>query len=296
MKRLLSVLASSGPLIAAVLITGCASKQPPQELLNARAAYSRAQSGPTSQVNRAGVIEAQQALNTAERQFKDHPGSDDVKVLSYVAERKAQTAEADGRTAIARQQQEQAERAALQMQAMQAEKEAAKQQQVAAVSERRAKVALDRLGLAAKDDARGTVITLPSTSMFATNKTVILPGAKGRLMEIAKGVKEVMAEGAPQDVGRRITLIGFTDSTGSDDHNMDLSKKRAEAVKVFFSQQGLDPSMMDAEGHGEADPIADNGTKEGRAENRRVEVVISPAANENRMQPQQQMQQPQPQP
>jgi outer membrane protein OmpA-like peptidoglycan-associated protein len=56
---------------------------------------------------------------------------------------------------------------------------------------------------------------------------------------------------------------------------MDLSKKRAESVKKFFSQRGLDESKMQTDGRGEAEPVASNDTAKGRAENRRVEIVVS---------------------
>jgi outer membrane protein OmpA-like peptidoglycan-associated protein len=267
MKRLISILAPSTLMLG--MLSSCASTPPPAELVDARAAYARAQSGPVAQNNRAGLMDAKQALDAAETKFSDSPGSDDVKTLSYVAQRKVEIAEADCRAAMAKSQQQVAEQRYLQLQAAQAKTQAA-------VSERRAKVALDQLGLAAKDEARGTVITLPEANMFATNKTEILPSARERLTKIADAVKQVRDEKAPEDRGRKILLIGYTDNTGSDAHNMDLSKRRAEAVKAFFAQHGLDPANMDAEGRGKADPVADNKTKDGRAENRRVEIVITP--------------------
>ncbi len=275
MKRSIFVLAP--PAIALAILAGCASTQAPNELRDARAAYQRAEASPAAQTNRAGLMDARQALDAAEREYNAAPGSDDVKTLGYVAQRKAEIAETEGRAAAAKAKEEAAEKTYLQMQAARAQQEAEKQRQAATVSERRAKLALDRLGLAAKDEPRGTVITLPNANMFATNKADIMPSAKERLTEIADAVKQVIAERAPQDVGRKIQLVGYTDSTGSDEHNMELSKHRAEAVRTFFSQHGIDASMMEAEGRGEADPIADNGTSQGRAENRRVEVVVTRA-------------------
>jgi outer membrane protein OmpA-like peptidoglycan-associated protein len=221
-------------------------------------------------------MSAWHALDSAERQFRDHPSSDQVKTLGYVAQRTAETAEVDGRTIAQRSKQQQAEMTLLQMQTAQAKQQAAENQQQANVSERRAKIALDQLGLAAKDEPRGTVVTLPGANMFATNKAEILPSSVGRLTQIADAVKQVLGEGRPSDAGRKIMLIGYTDSTGNDQHNMELSKRRAESVKMFFTQRGLDANMLEVDGKGEADPIASNDTKEGRAENRRVEIVITP--------------------
>lgn len=260
MKRLISVLAPSALALGAVC--GCAPSRPPQpptELQGARAAYNQAQSGPAAQNNRAGLIEARQALDAAESKYKEGPTSEDVKTLGYVAQRKAEIAEADGRASAAMLGEAEQERAS------------------AGRSERRAKVALSELGLAAKEEPRGTVITLPGASMFATNKAEILPSARARLTEIAKGVKQVLDQRPPQDANRKMMLIGYTDNRGSDEHNLELSRRRADAVRAFFAQHGLDVAMMESEGRGEADPVADNETAQGRAKNRRVEIVITPA-------------------
>lgn len=257
MKRLISVIAPSA--LALGVSWGCASAPPPPpaELQDARTAYQRAESGPAAQHDRAGLIEARQALNAAERRYTDSPDSREVKTLGYVAQRKAQIAEADGRASAA----------------VQAEVE--KQRASVGRSERRAKVALDQLGLAATDEPRGTVITLPEANMFATDKVEILATARGRLSQIANAVKDVLAERAPQDVGRKIMLVGYTDNAGTEEHNADLSRRRADAVRTFFSEHGLDASMIETEGLGEANPIADNGTAQGRAKNRRVEIVVT---------------------
>jgi outer membrane protein OmpA-like peptidoglycan-associated protein len=249
--------------LALITLCACATtRPPPPELQNARTEVHRAESGPTAQANPAGVIGARQALDTAEQEYGRKQTSKDVESLGYVAQRDAQIAEADARTATMAKQLSEKQEAAYNR------------------SQRRAKVALGRLGLAAKDDPRGTVITLPTANMFAVNEAKILPSAQGPLTEIAKAVKEVVAEQSPEDVGRRMQLIGYTDSTGTDEHNLDLSKRRAEAVKQFFGQHGLNAANIETDGKGEADPIADNETAKGRAQNRRVEIIItSPSAS-----------------
>lgn len=70
----------------------------------------------------------------------------------------------------------------------------------------------------------------------------------------------------------RVEIAGFTDSRGPDAYNQKLSERRAEAVRTFFVERGIDPSRLTAKGYGEARPIADNKTDEGRAQNRRVEL------------------------
>lgn len=71
-----------------------------------------------------------------------------------------------------------------------------------------------------------------------------------------------------------LTISGYTDSVGNDDNNLELSQKRAQACFDYLVRKGVNPSRMSATGYGEANPIADNGTKEGRQRNRRVEFKI----------------------
>jgi len=69
----------------------------------------------------------------------------------------------------------------------------------------------------------------------------------------------------------RVEIRGYTDSVGSWEYNLKLSQKRAEAVKQYLVNSGIDPNRLVAKGYGEADPIASNKTAEGRAQNRRIE-------------------------
>jgi outer membrane protein OmpA-like peptidoglycan-associated protein len=78
--------------------------------------------------------------------------------------------------------------------------------------------------------------------------------------------------------GSHVTVVGYTDAAGPDDLNRQLSEKRAMAVRDALVTYGVDPARIFAEGLGEAEPRADNRTAEGRAENRRVEILITPLA------------------
>lgn len=73
-----------------------------------------------------------------------------------------------------------------------------------------------------------------------------------------------------------VDVYGFTDSTGSDQHNMDLSQRRAMSVANYLSAQGVDSRRFSVTGFGKTRPIASNATAEGRAQNRRVEIQLSP--------------------
>jgi outer membrane protein OmpA-like peptidoglycan-associated protein len=72
-----------------------------------------------------------------------------------------------------------------------------------------------------------------------------------------------------------LMIQGYTDSVGDDNYNLNLSKKRADAVAKYLTAQGVASSRMSVEGFGEASPRFDNATKEGQAKNRRVEIGVS---------------------
>lgn len=102
--------------------------------------------------------------------------------------------------------------------------------------------------------------------LFDVNAATIRPESSGTLKEIADALKS--------NQGIKIKIIGHTDSDGSDAANLDLSKKRAEAVKqALMNDYGIDASAMETDGKGELQPVADNKTREGKAQNRRVEFV-----------------------
>jgi outer membrane protein OmpA-like peptidoglycan-associated protein len=73
-----------------------------------------------------------------------------------------------------------------------------------------------------------------------------------------------------------LRVAGYTDNAGAADFNMDLSRKRANAVRSALIQRGMDPRRIFAEGHGAARPVADNSTEAGRARNRRIEIRVIP--------------------
>jgi OOP family OmpA-OmpF porin len=74
---------------------------------------------------------------------------------------------------------------------------------------------------------------------------------------------------------RQVQVLGFTDNTGTPEYNRKLSKRRAEAVAAVLAGIGMRSQDIDAEGMGDKDPVASNATAEGRAQNRRVAIVVS---------------------
>jgi outer membrane protein OmpA-like peptidoglycan-associated protein len=113
------------------------------------------------------------------------------------------------------------------------------------------------------------VLTLSGSVLFATGKSTLLPTSKGRLNDVARALKEDP---------RSITIVGHTDSQGADEMNMKLSQARAESVRTYLTSQGVPADRVRAEGLGETQPVVDNGTAEGRANNRRVEIILENAA------------------
>jgi outer membrane protein OmpA-like peptidoglycan-associated protein len=119
--------------------------------------------------------------------------------------------------------------------------------------------------LKATQTPRGLVLTLGDV-LFDTNKATLNPGAGRKLDQLAQFLNEHKE--------RRVQIDGFTDSTGSDAYNEDLSQRRADAVKQALVMRGIEPARIGTEGYGKAYPVASNTESGGRQLNRRVEVVI----------------------
>jgi OOP family OmpA-OmpF porin len=111
-------------------------------------------------------------------------------------------------------------------------------------------------------------VTLSATALFAFDKAVVTDEGKAAINALADDIKSKGASVVDLDI------IGYTDSTGPEAYNEQLSLRRATAVKDYIVTQGIDPGIIDVSGKGESDPVASNATREGRAKNRRVEVHI----------------------
>ena len=112
-----------------------------------------------------------------------------------------------------------------------------------------------------------TKIEIKQTVYFEFNKAKIKRVSFGLLNEVAQAMKD--------NPTIKVEVQGHTDSVGRDRSNMRLSQKRAESVRTYLIRQGIDRSRMVPKGYGETVPIADNRTADGRAQNRRVEFVIT---------------------
>jgi outer membrane protein OmpA-like peptidoglycan-associated protein len=299
-------------LALALALAGCGAGVAPEELHTARDAVQKASQGHAAQLAPVQLDEAQQALTRAEEAFKDGDDDANVKDLSYLAVRRAEIAvsaanleQAKRAVAQAQRDKEAAQQGLLtttrqqladeqrraerdRMRAAEEQRrldEAAKkgQAEVARVQkqledEKKAREAAEKKAAAAlasleaiakvKEEARGVVITLSGSVLFASGKSDLLPIAREKLDEVAKALK---------DQGyKKIVVEGHTDSRGSASQNEALSYARAQEVRNYLVSRGIESAKAEAVGHGPRRPIADNNTAEGRANNRRVEIVVTP--------------------
>ncbi|MBX3209964.1 MAG: DUF4398 and OmpA-like domain-containing protein [Labilithrix sp.] len=278
-------------LVSVSLLTaavGCGSTLPPKELVDARAAYQSASKGAAAQQAPAELHVAKQSLDQAERSFNDDGDTPQTKDYAYIAIRKAQLAEASAGTLLAQKDKEAADREASnlttdQLRSAQKELSSTKQSlektqdQLAAekvareAAEKKAAQALADLQkiAAVKQESRGMVITLSGSVLFASNESTLLPAAMVKLNDVA----DALIKGNPDS---NITVEGHTDSQGKRDYNVELGKKRADAVRDQLVARGVAADRIKSVGVGPDRPVADNKTPEGRANNRRVEIIVEP--------------------
>lgn len=296
--RILSTHALTG---LALTLVACGSPPISPELRTARDAYAAAKESVAADLAPAELDNARQALEKAEETFRKNHKSPEMLDDAYIAERAAQLALVVGLTEQERREMKATAKRMEKLEkklanltkeelvaakaALEAKKrELADQQanlnktaaQLGEERERRlsaegklsaALVSLKEAGNI-KEESRGVVITLSGAVLFATGKHELLPIAREKLADVAKALK---------DQGyQRIIVEGHTDSRGSEINNRSLSMQRAESVRSLLVEKGLDASKVSAVGMGETRPVADNNTPDGRANNRRVELVVTP--------------------
>jgi outer membrane protein OmpA-like peptidoglycan-associated protein len=277
------------------LALGCATAPPPRQLLDARAAYNEARLGKASELTPAELHTAKLALNDAERANEDDPESIETFALAYVALRAAQRVQVLAETKASKAELDRAqqeidqleteEMARTKAELARAKKElAVRNEQLNAAghqieSERAARVAAEErereamrklaeaAALSVKEESRGTVIVLPGSVLFASGKYDLMPEAREKLGMVAETL-------TPQAKDHDITIEGHTDSMGNPETNQLLSENRARVVMDYMISRGLPPISITSVGIGQARPVSDNSTAEGRANNRRVEIII----------------------
>jgi len=139
----------------------------------------------------------------------------------------------------------------------------------AAQAEERYQQAMTQLSELAevREEQNRLVITLSGSVLFETDEAELMQSAQRRLDTVAEALNA-------QD-GSEFVVEGHTDSRGSDSYNEDLSQRRADAVRTYLVSQGVDSNRIRAVGRGESDPVAENDSPEGRANNRRVGIIVN---------------------
>lgn len=273
----------------AIGFIGCAATMPPPDLVNARSAYDRASKGPTQQLDPADLHAAREQLDAAEASFANDGDTPRTRDQAYLAVRKAEFAEsvaralqynqardgvesamkADQRRAVEMTSAELSRtRAQLATQGVTLKNEKERREEA---EKRAAQAALDLAKFATvKQETRGMVITLSGGVLFVSAKWDLLPAAQVKLNNVADALTK-------QDPTSKIVVEGHTDSQGTESYNLDLSQSRAQAVRDYLVTRGIAADRISSQGFGATRPIADNKSAEGRANNRRVEIIVQPA-------------------
>jgi outer membrane protein OmpA-like peptidoglycan-associated protein len=189
----------------------------------------------------------------------------EAEVATLQAQSAQQSAEAARQAALTEQQRLADQNAAAQAARLQAE-------QARADAEKDTQVLRDRLReqlnviLQTRDTARGLIVSL-SDVLFDFNQASLKPGAKEKLAKVS-GILSVYPT-------LHMSVEGHTDSVGTDDYNLKLSQRRADAVRDYLTSNGISSANVQSIGLGKADPVASNDTAAGRQQNRRVEMVVT---------------------
>jgi len=225
-----------------------------------------------AQARAAAAMDLARARRATDEMQRAQTESDRVRLAARTREAEAAQAQAALQTLAARDARAQAE--AANREASLAAQQASIERSRAAQAEAEAMDAKQRLALIetriveieGKHTERGILVTLGDV-LFEFNKADLLATAQPRLDKLAEFLRQF-----PE---KKLLIEGYTDAIGSDRYNLELSQRRAEAVKSALVRRGIDPSRMVAEGYGKAYPVADNKDPGGRQMNRRVEVVVS---------------------
>jgi outer membrane protein OmpA-like peptidoglycan-associated protein len=258
--------------------------QKPQELIDTERAYRAAEAGSAGVYATPDLAAAQTHLNQANRVLQEYGDGTRARDHAYVAQRRIDIANAKGRMEMEKRHLE-----ALNQQAEvvtkprragpappppppppEAEPEPELPQAAVPVPVP-AEPPPDIPELAAvgdvRQDDRGTVVMLPASLVFSPGAAGLTDTGRERLEQVAKVLKKS---------GERISIEVHTDNIGAPEQNARLSSDRAHWVRKWLVEKGVPAGRIESHGYGETKPLVDNATPQGRAANRRVEIVIQP--------------------
>lgn len=269
--------------VFSLLITGCGGTPDKNPLLEeAQTSFQQAEND-TMIVREAPVAlkEAEEALTESQSLWQEGASERLVTHKAYIAKQKVaiaretaelnaaqdevSRAEAERQRVLIRARKVEAE--AAEQRAQEALTQAQKERQAAEEARRRAEELAKRVSeLEAQQTERGLVLTLGDV-LFDFDKASLKPGGERAVDELTNFLREY-----PE---RNVMIEGFTDNIGSESYNQDLSRRRADAVRVALMNNGISSSRIQIRGYGEEYAVASNNTEAGRQQNRRVEVIIS---------------------
>jgi outer membrane protein OmpA-like peptidoglycan-associated protein len=243
------------------------SKKPDRkmEITFARQAVQRAEDARLVTLRKQAAerqMNAELARRDAENQAQQ------AQLAAQQAQLAAQQAQLEAEKAAAAKAQADAERARAQAEAdaARARAEAADKAATSAAEAREKLLGQLNSVLATSDTARGLIVNM-SDVLFDTGKYTLKTNTQISLAKVA-GILQSYP-------GLKLQVEGYTDSVGSDEFNQKLSENRADAVRDFLVDQGVAQTNIGATGYGKNNPVADNATAQGRAQNRRVQLVVS---------------------
>lgn len=283
--------------VALAALSACNTVSPNKtQLALARSEYETARNNPqTVSLAARELQEADTALQRANRAEADRESTATVNHLAYLAHQRATIAQEIGRQKAFEQNVSEASAARdrIQLEARTREADMARQNAAAAQAQARAAQEQTRnaelrtqnaelrsqdaelrsqdlqtqvKNLNAQATARGLVVTF-SEVLFTSGRAELKPGS-------ARNIDKLVAflQSYPQ---RTVLIEGFTDSTGEENYNLDLSQQRSASVRNALVSKGVNPSRVATRGYGESYPVADNTSPTGRQLNRRVEIILS---------------------
>jgi outer membrane protein OmpA-like peptidoglycan-associated protein len=267
-------------------LLACAATPPPSELVDAREVLRTARRSDARHQSPADLHEADEALKLAETHFADSPNADLTRATAYMAhrralwvmsrvnEKKAHAERAAGEQELERmnqaelahlQQQLAARKAQLQYtQAAGPTDAAEKTRRERANAEQRTNELLEKVnGLVTRLEARGVVITLSASVLFASGKITLLPAAQQTLSDVARTVK---------DDPRHVAVLVRADAQGNTEASMKSAQARAEAVRAFLVSNGVPGGRVSARATGQ--PATDDGSTPGQPNEQRLDIVL----------------------
>jgi outer membrane protein OmpA-like peptidoglycan-associated protein len=255
-----------GMAIGLVIVSCATTPKPNATLESARAVVQSAEADPNvAKYDPLDLETAKKDLDIADSAYQHHdePG---ISQPAYLAAQTARLAQlkASAKADDARVAAGQAERDQIQLAARARETDNAKAARDSE-AQKAARLQAELDALKAKPTDRGLVLTLGDV-LFDTGKAELNSGAARKLDQLAQFLTE--------HPDRRVQIEGFTDSVGTDSYNLDLSERRADAVRSALRGRGIDATRLTTQGYGKEFAVASNADSGGRQLNRRVEVTI----------------------